>query len=180
MGEWSIYIFPTSTDEKAGFCERAVARLAQAGLVTPPTRALQNLDERSPGENAAAFLAEGFDYLGVRMGERPKLIPEDPAILPRCPTCAEDLADPWYDVLNDEIGRDLDQDWTTPQVTCPTCRWKGSLLDVVDEAGVGAYARREFIFLSDVYPTGDEELDALEGRLKQLLGDVEVAVYSYT
>jgi hypothetical protein len=138
------------------------------------------LDELSQGKNAAVFLAEGFDYLGVRIGARPKFIPEDPAILPRCPKCNEDLSDPWYEVLNDEFDRDMEQDWRTPQATCPRCQWRGSLLDVVDEGGVGAFARREFIFLSDVHPTSDEEIHVLKARLKQLLGDVEIAVYSYT
>lgn len=132
-----------------------------------------------PGHDSRRFLSSSFEYLGVRSGPFPNLIPEDAAVDARCPRCSADIHEAWYSCVNDACEVDQWQDWSLLSVPCAQCAWRGRLDEVVDAVGVGAFLRREFFFLARVQ-VSDSEFAGFAAKLQGLLGDVSVKLYWYT
>ena len=94
---------------------------------------------------------------------------------PSCRACKSAIDAEWYEVVSDEYERDPTQDWTRVALTCPSCGKRGTVMEVDDRAGVGLFARREFIFFANVESKSNDT-----AWLKEALGDVTIAVYTST
>lgn len=174
MAETCIYVFEKSDDRSPGFVGRAARELEKRGVIASFEEPLENFDAVSARETSAVR----FESLGVRITKFAGLIPEEPAVAPACRSCRTRLDEDWYELVNDAYESSADQDWTKVQLSCPKCRKRSSVLEVDDLDGGGVFARKEFIFFSDV--TGMTDPGAITAWIREMLGDVEIAIYTST
>lgn len=175
MGDQSIYVF--AAVDRPGFVDGVIAVLAKAQLVEAP-RSIEHGSECLPGPAAQKWLGDGFEYLGVRRTALPGFIPEDPAIDARCPHCDEDVSEAFYDCVETLVD-DETVDWATAAFSCPYCDWRGRLVDVRDAAGVGAFARREFLFFNSV-SASEEQFTGLSRMIQEAIPDARIVLYDFT
>lgn len=171
MGEQSLYVFPSFEKDSRGFCSLAVPRLIAAGVLERGP--IEHLAELWCGAEARNIVPGGFESAGLRVVDRPQLIPEDPAVAPRCPGCGADVSDRYYEAIDADAPESVD--WSEVVVQCD-CGLAPRLTELVDPAGI--HARSEFFFLEHVSCT-EAAVPEVVARLRNLLAPVDISVRLY-
>ncbi len=165
MGQVSTYVFPTTTE--TGFVDRALAALIFAGVVTEVN------EFYAPGDIDWALNA--FEEVGLHRSLLPYIIPQDPAVFPRCPSCDHDVSDDFYEMANEIEWESNEVDWSQLKVKCPGCGLLSPITELKDPLGI--YCATEYIYFSDVTA---EDICEFENSLRSILPGVTVKSYGYT
>ena len=155
MGARIVYLIPDGEGPPAGAYRRAVVRcLRGMGVIDDE----EDEDGYPPGPLSLQVLAraagadDAFESCQVYAARRPRLVPEMPAVSPRCPACRRKLEDEFYAAVAeaeeaaDEAGGE--PDYAPVRVACPKCNSRHAL-DRLDDR-VGVHLARRFVCLDDV------------------------------
>ena len=167
MGQISTYVF--THEDQPGFVHDSLEQLIAAGVISPAP----DLECYAPEE--ASWARDAFDFLGTHQSPLPFIIPQDPAIEPKCPACDSDVAAAYYDTINRVQDEGGEVDWREVRIPCPQCGEATRITALKDSVGV--YCAREYLYFSDIMV---DDLRAFQEKLRELLPGIEVKSYHYT
>ena len=146
MSSTTVYLLPEgSSVEPKAYGARVKAALLKMGVIGK-----ERYDDEPnwyvAGPNSNAPFKEvdphdiGFEYCIVMASPNVAVVPQDPAVEPRCPHCGADVSALYNDLVNDietaYTGRKKSQKYLEARLACPRCDRASALPELRDEIGI--------------------------------------------
>jgi hypothetical protein len=146
LGTTTVYLLPQepSIDPKR-YRSRVKAALLKMGVIgkahydDEPTWYVAGANSTSPFKDTDSDDI-GFEYCIITASSNVEVVPQDPAVEPRCPGCGAKLHELFYEVVN-EIdleyeGRKKSEKYLEARITCPKCKKAWALTELRDDVGI--------------------------------------------
>jgi hypothetical protein len=144
VGHTTIYLLPEEAVDPATYASRVLSVLTRWGVITEDHYDGQPTWYCAGHNSCTPFLEAdedfGFEYCIITGTSHVEVVPQDPAVQPRCPFCLGDLSDIYYEAINDiedeYDGAEKSKQYLDARLGCSTCSHQSSLTELKDDVGI--------------------------------------------
>jgi hypothetical protein len=170
VGNLSIYLFPEEDVDPVAYGPRVKQALLAMKVIDDET--YEHPNWWVAGESSADAFEDpsdetGFEYCIVYSSPFVELIPQDPAVFPKCGACGAEVSDEYYELVEDleeKYGNSpalKGSQLLQASLRCPGCSAVVALENLVDPQGI--YLKRTWVNFEDASgPLRDEWLKRFE------------------
>jgi hypothetical protein len=156
MGSISIYLLPETEVDPTEYGKTVKRVLLEMGIIDDENYEYENW--WVAGSRSNTIFQEpgtdiGFEYCILYSSPHVELVPQDPAVFPRCPSCAAELSDQFYELINEIEENHAERParkaraYEDARLKCGTCGVSAALPDLKDDHGI--YLHRTWVNFED-------------------------------